>query len=726
MAMPKKFQRSFLFSALLTVSVLTGSLLIAWSPVGNQLENLTVDWRFRSRAKSDPPADPRILVISIDEDSLKEFGRWPWPRRIHAQLLHLLTKRAPKAIAFDFMFTEPSADPGEDSVFADQLLNHPGAITGASAERILKVAAPFDEPYIGNSKAIAKVRGDIQALSGADNAAFPVQSLAESSLTGFVNSDPGPDGIRRDLPMVVRCGARVYPSLVLQTLIAIQGVDADSVEVELGRFIKVKSPEREVTIPIDRRGMFRINYRSQDSFQGMGYSSLFDMAALADKGQPWPENFPPVKGQALVIGQTSAGLTDLSPSPLQPVSPLVMVHVNALNNILKGDYIQIAPNWPIALGWLLFGFGTVLLLRHAPVWAVIAVPLLVTGLYAGAAFLCFAKSSFQLPIFWPAAGFLILHSSASIQRLVLESRAKARIKGMFGTYVAPTVVEQMIASGEEPKLGGSESEITAFFSDIAGFSSFSEQLTPHQLVALMNEYLTEMTDLLHEHGGTLDKFIGDAIVGMFGAPIFFKGHAYEACCAAAAIQRRQLELCEVWARDKNLPPSVSVMRTRIGLNSGRAIIGNMGSRRRFNYTMMGDTVNLAARTESGAKTYGVYTMVTNETRSLARAVKDDLHFRYLDRLIVKGRTQPVQMYELVEAEANLTPEMKECLERYEHGIQLYLGRKWDAARSEFVEASKLERFPKENPSIVMSRRCLTFKADPPGDEWQGEYVMSTK
>jgi adenylate cyclase len=152
----------------------------------------------------------------------------------------------------------------------------------------------------------------------------------------------------------------------------------------------------------------------------------------------------------------------------------------------------------------------------------------------------------------------------------------------------------------------------------------------------------------------------------------------------------------------------------------------MGSRRRFNYTMMGDTVNLAARTESGAKTYGVYTMVTNETRSLARAVKDDLRFRYLDRLIVKGRTQPVQMYELVEAEANLTPEMKECLERYEHGIQLYLGRKWDAARSEFVEASKLERFPKENPSIVMSRRCLTFKADPPGDEWQGEYVMSTK
>ncbi|MEQ1843631.1 MAG: adenylate/guanylate cyclase domain-containing protein, partial [Verrucomicrobiales bacterium] len=294
------------------------------------------------------------------------------------------------------------------------------------------------------------------------------------------------------------------------------------------------------------------------------------------------------------------------------------------------------------------------------------------------------------------------------------------------TYVAPAVVEQMIASGEEPKLGGSESEITAFFSDIAGFSSFSEQLTPQQLVALMNEYLTEMTDILHDHGGTLDKFIGDAIVGMFGAPLYFAGHAHEACHAAAEMQRRQIELCDKWERDSSWPPLVHGMRTRIGLNSGHAIIGNMGSRRRFNYTMMGDTVNLAARTESGAKSYGVYTMVTNETRILSRAIKDDLRFRYLDRLIVKGRSKPVEVYELVGVESDLGADAKAAIENYQAGIQLYLERKWDPARAAFVEAARLERFPKENPSLVMSRRCLAFKADPPGEDWQGEYVMSTK
>jgi adenylate cyclase len=404
----------------------------------------------------------------------------------------------------------------------------------------------------------------------------------------------------------------------------------------------------------------------------------------------------------------------------------MMIHLNAINNILGDDYIQAASLWPVLAGWLVLAIAGVILLRRAPVWLLIAGPLAVIGLYTWGAFVLFAQQSLQLPVFWPVAGFALLNTTTAIQRLVIESRAKARIKGMFGTYVAPTVVEQMIASGEEPKLGGSECEITAFFSDIAGFSSFSEQLSPHQLVTLMNDYLTEMTDILHDHGGTLDKFIGDAIVGMFGAPIYFSGHAYEACRAAAEIQRRQLELCEKWAKDGDYPPSVHEMRTRIGLNSGRAIIGNMGSRRRFNYTMMGDTVNLAARTESGAKSYGVYTMVTNETRVLARASKDDLRFRYLDRLIVKGRSKPVEMYELVGIEADLSPQVKEGLGSYQTGIQLYLDRKWDTARAAFLEAAKLERFPKDNPSLVMSRRCLAFKADPPGDEWQGEYVMSTK
>ncbi len=700
--------------------------MISQTSPGQQLENLTLDWRFRARAASDPAADPRLLGVGIDERGLEQWGRWPWPREIHAGLLDLLTQRPPKVIAFDLMFTEPSPNASEDAAFGDKLLLFPGAITGASADHAVEGKEVFDEIAIGNSKAIAKVQGDISQLEGHDTAVFPVPILAESSLTGFVNAPPGPDGMRRELPLVVRCGKRVFPSFGLQMLLALEGVDADSVEVKLGKSVTVQAPARRYRIPIDARGQMRLNYRRPDSFLFTSYQTLAYQLNEAAKGQPWPEAFPKIEGQVLVVGQVASGLTDLGPSPHSSVTPLMMIHLNALNNILREDYIREAPLWPVLSGWMILAIAGVFLLRRAPVWLLIAGPLTVIGLYIWAAYLLFAHQSLQVPVFWPVAGFAFFNTGTAIQRLVIESRAKARIKGLFGTYVAPTVVEQMIASGEEPKLGGAECEITAFFSDIAGFSSFSEQLTPHQLVTLMNEYLTEMTDILHDHGGTLDKFIGDAIVGMFGAPIHFVGHAYEACRTAAEMQRRQLELCEKWARDGQYIPLVHEMRTRIGLNSGRAIIGNMGSRRRFNYTMMGDTVNLAARTESGAKVYGVYTMVTNDTRMLAQGIKDDLCFRYLDRLTVKGRSQSVEMYELVGIGADLSPQIRAGLSAYQAGIHLYLDRQWDAARAIFLKSAKLERFPEDNPSLVMSRRCLAFKANPPSDDWQGEYVVTTK
>jgi adenylate cyclase len=313
-----------------------------------------------------------------------------------------------------------------------------------------------------------------------------------------------------------------------------------------------------------------------------------------------------------------------------------------------------------------------------------------------------------------------------LRRLVIELRAKSRIKGMFGTYLSPQVVEQMVASGEEPKLGGQQAEITAFFSDIAGFSSFSEKLTPERLVTLMNDYLTEMTDILHDNGGTLDKFIGDAIVGMFGAPLPFEAHAYHGCRAAILMQKRQLELQEKWRQEGNWPEIVYEMKTRIGLNSGAAIIGNMGSRRRFNYTMMGDTVNLAARTESGAKSYGVYTMITGETKALAQQHKDDLAFRFLDKIVVKGRSLPVDVYELVGFKDDLADGTKDCLALFQQGIERYLDQDWDAAKTLFQQSATLEIHQGDNPSLILQKRCDAMKNNPPGANWDGVFIMKSK
>jgi adenylate cyclase len=350
-----------------------------------------------------------------------------------------------------------------------------------------------------------------------------------------------------------------------------------------------------------------------------------------------------------------------------------------------------------------------------------------------AAFLLFKNESWQLPLFLPVMGFLLVHGYALIDRLVLEMRAKSRIKNLFGTYVSPEVVESMVSSGEDPKLGGQTAEITAFFSDVQSFSTFSEKLDAERLVALMIDYLTAMTDILIYRGGTLDKYIGDAIVGMFGAPLHFPDHAYRACASTIEMHRQLGELREKWRRDGGWPDIVYQMQARIGLNTGPAVIGNMGSPRRFNYTMMGDTVNLAARCESGAKSYGVYTMVSGETRLAAQREKDDIAFRYLDKIVVKGRTQPVEMFEVMGFAADLTPEAVGCIEIYSAGIEKYLARDWDGAVAVFEKSSRLEPFQPgflpgvhDNPSLVMIARCAEMKGAFLEEDWDGRYLMKSK
>jgi len=715
---------SLRFECLLLPVVLVLALGFNLTPLGEEVENLTLDWRFKARGASDPASAPQVLTVGIDEDALAKLGRWPWSRQVHAQLMTLLGNRPPAAVVFDLLFTEPSADPAQDQVFGDAMVQTPASIIGAAAEP-LEHAKKFDAEYIGNTKAIANVQGDLRRLIGNDTVLVPVQVLGESAHAGMVNSPPGADGIRRQLPLVVRCGTRVFPSLVLQTLLTYEGVESDAVTVMLGNCIHVQGKKQQWTIPIDAHGQMTINYRHPDTFKVFPYAGLMG-SLLQFKDKEWPKDYPPVAGQVLFIGQTADGLADLGPTPHKSQTPLVLTHANALSNILSGDYIKKPDFWQLVGFWALAALLTILFVRFAPIWLAVLFPLLIIGGYGFAAFHYFQLESLHLPLAWPVLGFAMMEGVSMLHRLVIESKAKSRITGMFGTYLAPAVVKQMISSGEEPKLGGQQAEITAFFSDIAGFSSFSEKLTPERLVQLMNDYLTEMTDILQENGGSLDKFIGDAIVGMFGAPLAFEGHAHSACTAALLMQKRQIELREKWRQEGDWPDIVYEMKTRIGLNSGPAIIGNMGSRRRFNYTMMGDTVNLAARSESGAKSYGVYTMITGETKTMAEKHKDDIAFRFLDKIVVKGRTLPAEVYELVGFKAELSARTKECLEVFQQGIERYLAQDWDGAKALFERSAKLEIHQADNPSLVLLKRCDALKAAPPAADWDGVYVMKSK
>jgi adenylate cyclase len=305
---------------------------------------------------------------------------------------------------------------------------------------------------------------------------------------------------------------------------------------------------------------------------------------------------------------------------------------------------------------------------------------------------------------------------------------------MFGSYVSPELVERMVDSGEEPGLGGEKSRISAFFSDIQGFSSFSEKLEPEDLVELINEYLGGMTDILIEEGGTLDKYIGDAIVAFFGAPVHYNDHAHRACVTAHKIQIRQAQLREKWKNEGDKwPEIVWEMQTRIGINTGEVITGNMGSSKRFNYTMMGDDVNLAARCESGAKSYGVFTMVTGQTRSESEEITDRCVFRMLDRIVVKGRTKPVEVHELVGFRDQLSDSDFQCIDLFERGLTAYFKQDWNEASKLFTESSKLEKFKPggvlknpTNPSLVMLDRIEQLSTDKLPADWDGVYIMKTK
>jgi adenylate cyclase len=310
--------------------------------------------------------------------------------------------------------------------------------------------------------------------------------------------------------------------------------------------------------------------------------------------------------------------------------------------------------------------------------------------------------------------------------LVVE-KDKRFLKNTFGAYISPELIDQMIDAKEEPSLGGEEGYHTAFFTDIQSFSAFSEKLSASDLVELLNDYLTEMTDILLDNKGTLDKYIGDAIVAFYGAPAPVDNHEYWACITAIKMQESLDELRLKWqAQGDRWPDIVHHMQNRIGINTGPMVTGNMGSTMRMNYTMMGDTVNLAARLEASAKQYGIYIQVADETY---KACKDKFIWRDLDYVIVMGKTEPAQVFELIAEKGKMPLGYDKLLDAYHQALVFYRNQEWNKAIEAFKTSDELEdMFPgrKTNPSRVYIPRCEHYKENPPGDDWDGSWALTKK
>jgi len=320
-------------------------------------------------------------------------------------------------------------------------------------------------------------------------------------------------------------------------------------------------------------------------------------------------------------------------------------------------------------------------------------------------------------------------SLGSLYQLLGTKPTDKLIQGMFKDSLSAELLNQLVKKGNIPSLGGEEVEITAFFSDIQSCSSYSESLLPSQYVSLINEYLTSMTDVLYEACGTLDRYIQDAIVAMFGAPVPFPDHAYKAVKASLLFQKRQHELCEKWKGEGNKwPKIVSHMQTRVGCNTGRAIVGNIGPDHRFDFSMVGPTVNLAALSESRAKEFGVFCMVTDNTQKASMATNDNIAFRYLDNVRIREGQQTVKLYEAVGFKTDLSQEIQDCLDCYNQGVSKYLSLNFAAAINLFEKSKLLEpnqpnvnSGTNKNPSTVLLDRCRSLMEKPPSDNWDGVF-----
>jgi adenylate cyclase len=328
----------------------------------------------------------------------------------------------------------------------------------------------------------------------------------------------------------------------------------------------------------------------------------------------------------------------------------------------------------------------------------------------------FARQGWVLNMVYPEVVVIMVYVGITAYRFFIESRQKAFIRDAFSTYLAPSVVKDLLDSPDKLVLGGEERTITAFFSDVQGFTSISESLNPAELVELLNEFLTEMTDIILHHQGTVDKFEGDAIIAMFGAPNVIEEQEKTACRACIEMQQRLAELRRGWSSQGR-----PLLNMRIGMCTGPAVVGNMGSKSRMDYTMMGDTVNTAARLEGVNKVYGIYSLISEST---FRGLDESILTREIDSIKVVGKTEPVSIYEIIGYTAEANQKTVETLSRYASGLSAYRQQKWGRAASFFKAALNLS--PDDGPSKAMIKRCLELKTNPPGATWDGSFSMTKK
>jgi adenylate cyclase len=717
-----------------------------------ELEARTLDMRFRLRGPRKP--SPKIVIVAIDQVSEDLLGRYPFSRSVFAQTLDFLRDAKARVVTFDVDFSEPdensaltalrelkrsAAASGIDKSnpeFAAQLgrmetgadtdlqlsesINHFGnTILGyfyifdrgeLRSQNPKEIADFFNLLSFQSYPRVVQPRGGVQ-FDGLDALGLsPVlPRLAEDAKNfGYFNVVQDDDGTVRMEPIVIRYQNGYYPSLDIATALAFTNEPLDKVAVVFHGTGLARVDLGTTRVPADAEGKVYIDFHGP-----AGTYPTYSIADLALRKAPM-EAF---RDRIVLIGPTATGIGDTRPTPFDPVFPGVEVHANFIDNLLAGSFVRSGPSENLVdmLFLVLFSLPVgvaVSVLR--PLRSALLLPV-VAGLFLLFVQHAFSAHGLLYAVFLPLATLFATYSMVVSYSFFFEEREKKLVRGAFQQYMAPEVISQVLDRPELLRLGGDEKQLTAMFSDIRGFTALSEGLTPSGLVELLNEYFSEMTEVIFKNQGTLDKYIGDAMMAFWGAPLDVPDHAARACRAAIEMTSGLARLQERWSQQGR--PRIDI---GIGLNTGPMLVGNMGSERRFNYTIMGDSVNLASRLEGVNKTFGTRVIISESTAAEAHSV---VTVRELDMIRVKGKTKPVTIYELLGSDDERV-RYRDLIDRFGEALHCYRDGSWPEALALF---QRLQRdYPNDGPTRTFIERCATLIEESPTEVWDGVYVMRSK
>lgn len=752
--------------------------IIVFLDAGGQLssfEKKTIDARYRSYAQPTLHTND-IVILDISEETIKRmapvYGRWPWPRSVHGETVEHIKSDGAAAIGFDIIFAERSARQEMDSSTVNELMAlaknadipeirdklskmldalKPEAsdmLFVSSVEKsgdVFQSAVFFvdenDPQELRADETVVQKNRDalfpstVPASSKAGrniffNATVPFHELAKASKgIGHINFHPDKDGTcRRSIPLLwfIEPGT-AYPSLPLVIAAHIKKIPFKSITTTDDALIA-----GDVTIPLLSDGSMMINYqggRIKKDPDGKEYYESFYryipydyVIASKDLMQAGKEPLLPngtFKDKVVLVTASAAGLSDLRATPFSPVTPGVEIHANVIDNILSKKFLRSINGRVEKLYIFLLALVVGIIASSYSPYIGFAATAALTGSLIGIHWKSFGYG-WVLPIVNAFVAMTGTYLGVLLLKYVSEEREKKRIRSAFGHYLAPQVLEDVLKSPDSLRLGGERKYMTVLFSDLEGFTSLSERLAPEKISAILNEYLGRMLECIKATGGTLDKFIGDAIMAEWNAPVAQENHAARAC-ETALLMLEELKSLKGKRADGKKP----LLNVRIGINTGEMVVGNMGSKDIFDYTVIGTEVNTSARLEPLNKDFGTNIIVSESTRDeTEKHCPGKFLFRLLAKAALKGRTVPLTVYELAGWNNNADEGLMEAIGIYNDGLGLFFKARFPEAKRLFHLA--VEKYPLDSPSKTYISLCEYYENNPPGPEWDGVYIQTAK